>query len=126
MKKEIVALTLLLLILAGNIWNQHRLDELTAGLLSLTESAYTAALARDWTEASLSAEASEKLWLDADRYTHIFIRHTDIDALTEAFCDFRGAVAGQETGELLASYLRLKALLTSLRGMEKLSIGSVF
>ena len=126
MKKEIVAFTLLLLILAGNIWNQHRLDELTAGLLSLTESAYTAALARDWTEASLAAEASEKRWLEADRYTHIFIRHTDIDALTEAFCDFRGAVAGQETGELLASYLRLKALLTSLRGMENLSIGSVF
>ena len=126
MKKEIVAITLLVLILAGNLWNQHRLDELTAGLLSLTESAYTAAQARDWSEASQAAEASENRWLEADRYTHIFIRHTDIDALTEAFCDFRGAVAGQESGELLAAYLRLNALLTSLQGMEKLSIGSVF
>ena len=126
MRKEIVAFTLLILILAGNLWNQRRLDKLTAGLLSLTESAYSAAETRDWSEAARDAEAAEKRWLEEDRYTHIFIRHTDIDALTEAFCDFRGAVAGQESGELLASYLRLEALLTSLRGMEKLSIGSVF
>ncbi len=126
MRKEIVAFTLLLLILAGNLWNQRRLNDLTAGLLSLAESAYSAAQTQDWSEASRAAEAAERRWLEEDRYTHIFIRHTDIDALTEAFCDFRGAVAGQENGELLAAYLRLKALLTSLRGMEKLSIGSVF
>ena len=43
MKKELVALLLLLLILAGNIWNQRRLDRLTAGLDRLTEKAFASA-----------------------------------------------------------------------------------
>ena len=43
MKKELVALLLLLLILAGNIWNQRRLDRLTAGLDRLTEEAFASA-----------------------------------------------------------------------------------
>ena len=62
----------------------------------------------------------------AGNYTHIFIRHTDIDALTAAFCDYRGAIAGRETGEIYAVYLRLSTGIRSLQSMEKLSAGSIF
>ena len=37
MKKELVALLLLLLILAGNLWNQRQLRSLTDGLQTLVE-----------------------------------------------------------------------------------------
>ena len=110
MKKELFALALLLLILAGNLWNQHRLETLTSGLDALVE----------------AAQEAETRWTDADPYTHIFIRHTDIDALSAAFCDYRGALAGRDEGDILASYLRLTAGLRSLQGMEKLSVGSIF
>ncbi len=126
MKKEAVALALLLLILAGNLWNQRRLDALTTGLLHLASDAYDAAQRQDWAGAARAAEEAEKRWLEAERYTHIFLRHTDVDALTEALCELRAGAAGQEKRGLLAPYLRFKALLTGLRDMEKLRFGSVF
>ena len=126
MKKELVALALLLLILAGNVWNQHRLETLTSGLETLTEEAYASARKGYWQQAAEAALEAEKRWTDASPYTHIFIRHTDIDALTAAFCDYRGALAGQEEGDILAAYLRLTAGLRRLLAMEKLSAGSVF
>lgn len=126
MRKELVALALLLAILAGNIWNQHRLEVLTAGLDALVEEAYASARYGRWQQAAEAAQKAEKQWEDAGAYTHIFIRHTDIDALTSAFCDYRGALAGRDEGDILASYLNLTAGLRSLRAVEKLSAGSIF
>ena len=126
MKKELVALLLLILILAGNIWNQRRLDRLTAGLDRLTEKAFASARDGRWQEAEEAAGQAAQEWTEAGNYTHIFIRHTDIDALTAAFCDYRGAIAGRETGEIYAVYLRLNTGIRSLQSMEKLSAGSIF
>ena len=126
MKKEIVALSLLLIILAGNVWNQRRLNGLTAELNALVEEAYASFHAGDRLSAEENGKEAERLWLSADRYTHIFIRHTDIDALTSAFCDYRAAIASGEGSDVFAAYLRLRTGLRSLREMEKLSAGSVF
>ncbi len=126
MKKELVALLLLLLILAGNIWNQRRLDRLTVGLDRLTEEAFASARDGRWQEAEEAAGQAAQIWTEAGNYTHIFIRHTDIDALTAAFCDYRGAIAGRENGEIYAVYLRLSTGIRSLQSMEKLSAGSIF
>ena len=86
------------------------------------------ASARDgrWQEAEEAAGQAAQEWTEAGNYTHIFIRHTDIDALTAAFCDYRGAIAGRETGEIYAVYLRLSTGIRSLQSMEKLSAGSIF
>lgn len=125
MKKELVALALLLLILLGNLWNQRRLEGLTAQLRSSVEDAYNAVEAQDWSKAAEDAQAAERDWLDAGAYTHIFIRHTDIDAVTAAFCGYRGAIAGQDKGNAFQAYLLLVALLDGLKGMERLSPGSI-
>ena len=126
MKKEIVALVLLLFILAGNIWNQRRLDSLTAELHDLVEEAYASAQAGDRLRAEERAAEAQRQWLRAGRYTHIFIRHTDIDALTAGFCDYLAALAAGDEAEAFSAYLRLRTGLQSLREMEKLSVGSVF
>lgn len=126
MKKELVALLLLLIILSGNIWNQRKLDRLASGLDRLTEEAFASAREGRWQEAAKAAGQAAQEWADAGDYTHIFIRHTDIDALTAAFCDYRGAIAGRETGEIYAVYLRLSTGIRSLQSMEKLSAGSIF
>ena len=126
MKKELVAIALLLLILIGNIWNRQRLDKLIGELDGLTEAAYASTQGADWTAAEDAARSAEEAWSGARTYTHIFIRHTDVDTLTAAFCDYRGAIAGRDDGDILASYLWLKAGLRCLRDMETLSAGSVF
>ena len=126
MKKEIVAILLLLLILAGNIWNRQRLNKLIDDLNVLTEEAYASAQGADWSTAEASAMSAEETWTGAHTYTHIFIRHTDVDALTSSLCEYRGAIYGRDDGDILASYLCLKAELNCLRDMETLSVGSVF
>ena len=126
MKKELVALALLLLILAGNLWNQRRLDDLSAALNEQVETAYAASCTGNWAAAEESAAQASEIWEQAGPYTHIFIRHTDVDALTAAFCDYRGAFAGRDSGEIFSSYLRLTAAITSLKNMERLSSGSIF
>ena len=126
MKKEIVAIALLLAILAGNIWNQRRLDRLTSELHDLAYEAYAAAREADWDAAEDAARAAEGRWKSANAYTHIFIRHTDVDTLTACFCDLLGAIDGRDEGDILASYLRLDAGLRCLRDMETLSTGSIF
>ena len=126
MKKEIVAIVLLLLILAGNIWNRKRLDKLIDDLNVLTEEAYSSAQSADWRGAEAAARNAEETWTGAHAYTHIFIRHTDVDTLTSSLCEYRGAIFGRDDGDILASYLCLKAGLSCLRDMETLSAGSVF
>ena len=126
MKKEIVAVVLLLLILAGNIWNRQRLDKVIEELNSLTEEAYAFSKETDWTEAEDYARSAEEAWLSAHNYTHIFIRHSDVDTLTAALCDYHGAIVGRDDGDILASYLRLSASLHCLQYMETLSVGSIF
>ncbi len=126
MKKELVALVLLLLILAGNLWNQRRLDALSYALNKQVETAYAASQSGNWTAAEDAAMQAAETWAQAGPYTHIFIRHTDIDALTAAFCDYRGAFAGRDSGEICACYLRLTAAIQSLQNMERLSSGSIF
>ncbi len=126
MKKELVALGLLLLILTGNLWNQRRLDALSAALTERVEAAYASSLSGSWTAAEEAAAQASEIWEQAGRYTHIFIRHTDVDALTAAFCDYRGAFAGRDRGDICASYLRLAAASKSLKNMERLSSGSIF
>lgn len=126
MKKEWFAIALLAVIFAGSFWNLRHLSELTEGLLQLTETSFRAADEEDWAIAASAAEAAEKRWTDADPYTHIFIRHPEIDAVTDAFCSYRGAVTGREPGELFGTYLSLCEHLRSLRGMEQLSFGSIF
>ena len=65
MKKEIVAIVLLLLILAGNIWNRQQLDKLIDDLYVLTEEAYTSAQGEDWIAAEAAARSAEETWTGA-------------------------------------------------------------
>ena len=126
MKKEAVAILPLFIILAGNLWNHRKLERLICGLNALTEEAYASAQKADWPSAENAARSAEEAWRNAHAYTHVFIRHTDVDTLTSAFCDYRGALKSRDDGDILAAYLRLNAGLDCLLDMETLSTGSVF
>lgn len=85
MKREIAAGLVLLLLAIGSWFNLNYLREFTGGLeeqLALSR-AYCYAGRFDLAEEVLSKAADE--WLGADSYTHIFIRHSEIDSTTDAF-----------------------------------------
>ncbi len=126
MKKEGAALLLLGAIVLLSIWNLRAMDRLMEPLLSMTEEVFHLAEAGDLETAALLAEEAEDDWLRAGSYTHIFLRHPEIDAVTDAFCAFRGALAGEDPGEILGSYLSLRVHLSGIREMEQPRLGCVF
>ena len=116
---------LLLLILAGCLYNIRCVDRLTAELLTLTEDALTFSEAGDYASAAERAEKAAALWAEKDGYTHIFIRHSEIDSATDAFCDYLGAIYAREPGEIRGCCQKLGAHLRSIAGMEHITFGSV-
>ena len=126
MKKEFLAFLLLGAIVILSVWNLRHLDRLTAPLLALTEEDFLAAQAGNKAEAAEKARLAEETWLDAGAYTHIFLRHPEVDAATDAFCSFRGAIAGDDPGEVFGAYLSLRMRLSGLREMDQLRLGCVF
>ena len=126
MAREKWALLLLLSLVAGAGWNIHRADRLCREMeLQLTE-AESSAAAADWDTARDKIEAAVEIWLDAEEYTHIFIRHSEIDAASDIFYDLRGDILAEDGEAAEANGEKLLYHLQSIYAMERLSFKSIF
>lgn len=126
MKKEIISLTILLLVFAGTLINIKVNDHLIEELEIEVQSAYSALSSGDFAKAEASIDAVTEHWLRLDGYTHIFIRHSEISSTTEAFFNFMSDVKSADADSAKGSYGLLMAQLDSLKTMEHISIGSIF
>ena len=126
MKKEVFALLLLLLMVVGCLLNLRYLKRFTDTLLTETEEAWQAVQENDWERARSCTEQLLQQWKDADGYTHVFIRHSEISMTTEAICSFLGHLSQESPGDTYGAWQALRAQLESLYGMERLSFGSIF
>ena len=61
-----------------------------------------------------------------DGYTHIFIRHSEINSTTEAFFQFRSDIGSGDADAAEGSYGLLSETLRSIMTMEQISLGSIF
>ena len=99
------------------------------GASGLTE---TLELSRAYCEAGRFELAESELektsdaWLAADGYTHIFIRHSEIDSTTDAFFELMSDVRSEDAQSAAGSYEKLLAHLSSLYTMERVTLGSIF
>ena len=127
MKRELVALSLLVLLCVGAGLNVRALDTLTGELLSALTLSETQACSGDYAAARETLERALERWLSADGYTHIFLRHSEIDAVSDSFYDLRSALeAGEGEGEGLRSlYEKLQYHLDSIDRIEHLSLKSI-
>ena len=123
MKREIAAGLVLLLLAIGSWFNLNYLREFTGVLeeqLALSR-AYCNAGRFDLAEEVLSEAADE--WLGADGYTHIFIRHSEIDSTTDAFFELMSDVRSSRiVVTSLSSFSRANA---SRRSSRSFSVNSV-
>lgn len=126
MKQEIAAIVILLLLLFGSLVNIRYLDSVTEEMLSLADEAMDFARAGDLASAVEKAEAAANYWAGLDGYTHIFIRHPEIDATTDAFCELLGELYAGDVDEALGAHLKLRERLLSMARMEHITFGSVF
>ena len=103
MKKEVIAGAVLALLIALSAWNIYSIDALTDGIGD-------------------SLRMSQAL---ADGYTHIFLRHPEIDSTTDAFYELQELLLDGGGDGCAAAYDKLRYHLESIRSMEHISIGSV-
>ena len=125
MKKEIFALSLLLLLFAASLFNIWYFDRLCLDIAGEVNASEEALEAGDTRAAEKHLENALHTWLDADSYTHIFIRHPEIDSTADAFYELRQELESENSERCRSAYDKLLYHLESIRTIEHLRFGSI-
>ena len=126
MKRELAAAAVLILLLAGSWWNLKYLRDFTGGLSETLDRSRAYCEAGQFELAEQELEKAAQDWLGADGYTHIFIRHSEIDSTTDAFFELMSDVRSGDAQSASGAYEKLAAHLDSLYTMERVTLGSIF
>lgn len=126
MIKEIFAGITLVILLAASLINVHFLGNKIDELSGLITEAEESAISGDWQKAAEKAAKASDKWQALDSYTHIFIRHSEIDGTTDAFFDLLGALYSKDPALTQSYSLALLVRLENIKGMEKVTIGTIF
>mgnify|MGYP004536215187 FL=1 len=126
MKKEIISALLLLLIFSGVLVNIRINERIVTSLINEVDMSYENLKNGNEDKAMQQLDTAIEHWLNLDGYTHIFIRHSEINSTTDAFYGFRSDVGSGDADAANGSYGLLKETLLSLMTMEQISLGSVF
>lgn len=125
MKKEGLAITIILFVILGSVLNLRYLTSLIHELDAQTNEAVSEAEAENWTISEALASDVMMQWMKMDKYTHVFIRHGEIDAVTDAFCSLLGAIKSRDTSDIFMAQLTLHSRLNELVEMERVTPGSI-
>ena len=126
MKRELAAAALLLLLILTAVWAIRQTDFLTAQIGLSLDRSERAARRGDFGLAQTAAENALALWRDARGFTSVFLRHPDLDGITDAFFDLQEILQERDKQALEAGYGRLRYHLETLDWMEHLSLGTLF
>ncbi len=126
MKKEIITVCFLLLLLAAALVNTHFLGKLTGDVVALIEAAEKSALEDKWDEAEKKAEKAAQLWTGSDTYTHLVLRHNEIEAATDLLYGLLEQIYAKEEGAVRGAAQAVRARLESISSIEKIRFGSIF
>lgn len=126
MSREKLAALLLLILIALSGWNIYKADTLCHNIGEELDAAGKAAAAMDFDKAAGHMDAALTLWLKAESYTHIFIRHSEIDSCTDTLYEATEAIISEDPGSINAGLAKLRYHLESIASMERISLGSVF
>lgn len=124
MNRELAAGTLLVLLIAGAWWNIRAVDALTGDILAGLDASQAAEEQGNHLGAQAALDKALERWLEADSYTHIFIRHSEIDSTADAFYELQSQLLSGE-GDSSAAYDKLRYHLDSIQRMEHPSFGSI-
>ena len=126
MKKELIAAVLLAVIFAGVLLNIRASEKIVSSLMSEVDAAYAQLKSGDSESAAETLDKAIEHWLTLDGYTHIFIRHSEINSTTEDFFQFRSDIGSGDADAAEVSYGLLSETLRSIMTMEQISLGSIF
>lgn len=126
MKKELFAGGLLLILFGLSLFNTHCFSSLTEEIQKSVDRASQAAERGDWENAEKEAQLAVSRWNDNDTYTHVILKHSDIDTLEESLYKLLESVSSHQYSASLVHAQLVSEHLQSLRDMERLIIGSIF
>ena len=126
MRKAVAALVMLALLAGVSVWNIQYLDRLTGQLERQIGCSRALYLQGDMTGAAQALDDALALWYGAESYTHVFIRHAEVNNVTDAFFDVYAALSGDDAAPAGSQYERLIAHLDSIDTMEHVTLKSVF
>ncbi len=126
MKKAIAAAILLALLFGAAAWNIAHIDALTGSLTALADESLAYCRAEDYDAAEDALHEAIELWYGAENYTHIMIRHSEVDSATDAFYAALETILTRDADAAESAIECLKAHLQSIDSMEHVSFRSVF
>lgn len=126
MKRELAAVALLLVLLGGSLVSLAHYDRLTDRIEADLRLAMAAAERKDFPGALAAFQRAENAWLEADGFTHIFIRHPEIDGAADAFFDLKEQLLEHNAEGSAAAFEKLLYHLDSIDDMEHPRLGSIF
>jgi hypothetical protein len=124
--KEIFVGCFLILMLTAAVVNIRCLTRLTGRVTELIEEAERLASRENWSGAAEKAEEATRYWENSDTYTHLVLRHSELESATDAIYDFLEQVYAREKGGAKGAAEAAKARLKSICSIEKIRLGSVF
>lgn len=124
-KRDYIAIGVLAVLLALSVYNLASIDALTGDIGIALSKSQSAAEKLDFKSAREYLNAGLELWLDADEYTHIFLRHPELDSTSDAFYELEEVLLQEDLTACAAAYGKLRYHLNSIDSMEHLSLGSI-
>ncbi len=126
MKKELFATLLLLTLCVLSLLNIVFLHSFTNSMIadiSISQALYADGDALNAEQHLLDAHS---LWQESDIYTHILLRHSEVDVINDCFYDILSTISQTESCSAEHDYKKLISRLEGLYKMEQLRLGSIF
>lgn len=126
MKKELFAGLVLLVMLAALLLNINQMNSLSDKIIESVQKTSQNAADDDWESAAQNAEKALADWLEKDAYTHIVLRHAEIDSITDSLYDLLEAIYNEEDGSVKSISRKTITNLQSVSDIERIRLGSIF
>ena len=125
MKKEWIAAALLAFLFAAALINNACLDRLIGRIGEDIGRARELAERGEFAAAEAALDTAIEHWIAANSYTHIFIRHPEIDSTSDAFFELKELLAEENADGFPSAFDKLNYHLNSIDEMEHIRLGSV-
>ena len=126
MKKELFALITILSLIIISIAGYIHLSKLTNSISEHTNKAMSAVNQDNFELARTELNTALQLWNDDERYTHVFIRHSEVDTVSDTFYEALENICSNQKEEAQVSILKLMFHINSIQSMERITLRSVF
>ncbi|MDR1299595.1 MAG: DUF4363 family protein [Oscillospiraceae bacterium] len=126
MKKELVAAILLAALFVGALFNVKALDALSGDIELLIDEAERSAGIEAWDAAERAAEDAVSLWESRSGYTHIVLRHSITEDVSDKLSELVKSVYSHEPGPSAGAAKAARSRMESMSEIEHISMGSIF